>query len=66
MTEQVVQYVIGVGVAGALALLWKIDRAVTKQNGSLTRVAEDLAEHKANDREDFRRLYDKIDELRAG
>jgi len=43
MDDTLVQYLIGVAVTAAVALLWKVDRAVARHNGALSHVIEEQA-----------------------
>lgn len=64
MNAELVQYLIGAGIVAAIGLLLRLDRKLAFQNGSLARVVKEFEEHKSHNREDFRRVWDKIDELR--
>lgn len=56
--------IIAVGVTASVGLLIKLNTKVAFQNGNVVRVVKEFEDHKTNDREDFQRVFDKIDELR--
>lgn len=62
--EQVMVYVIGVGIVSVLGMLIRLDRKLESHNTSLNRLVEEYDRHVENDRQEFRRLYDKVEELR--
>jgi len=65
MDTQLLQYFIGAAITGAVALLWRIDRTLARQGDGLIRVTKAFGDHEERDREDFRRLTDHIDSVRA-
>lgn len=52
------------GVPAVVGLLWRLTVLTSRQNGSLSRVVQNFDDHCAKDREDFQRVFDKIDGLR--
>ena len=60
----IITYLTGAAIVAIVAGVWRVNLLVSRQNGTLTHVVADLAEHKENDREDFRRLFDRLNELR--
>lgn len=61
----IVQTLAGLGIASLIGLVLRLDKRVALQNGSVADVVREFAEHKRNDREDFQRVFDKLDERRA-
>ena len=57
--------IITTGVCASVGLLVRLNTKVAYQNGSVARVVKEFEEHKKNDRDDFRRIFDKLDELRG-
>lgn len=41
--DQLVEYFVGAGVTAAIALLWKVDRAIARHNGALSHVMQEQA-----------------------
>lgn len=59
-----VDSLIAAGIAAAVALLWKMDRSLNRLTSVIAGLSHDFDEHRKNNREDFRDVWEKIDALK--
>jgi hypothetical protein len=65
-TEQLVSTLlvgIATGVGALVGVVWRLGTQVARQNGNVAMLLSDLREHKTQDREDFLRLHQRLDDL---
>lgn len=61
MDPALVQYLTGAGVAALVGTVWRLGTKVARQNGAVAQVIQDFSQHKLENREDFQRVFNRLD-----